>query len=81
MRQGWRRLKFLHWALPPSSIRLLIPGELAVDLFESMAYVGLVAFTMTGVRLVGSSAVPGLSNLHETNVRTYVHRDGRDPGV
>ena len=42
---------------------------------------GLVPFTMTGVRPVGLPAVPGLSNFHETNVRTYVHRAGRDPGV
>jgi uncharacterized protein YqjF (DUF2071 family) len=25
--------------------------------------------------------VPGLSRFHETNVRTYVHHAGRDPGV
>ncbi len=81
MRQGWQELMFLHWALPPASIRPLITGELELDLFEGMAYVGLVAFTMTGVRPVGLPAVPGLSNFHETNVRTYVHHRGRDPGV
>jgi uncharacterized protein YqjF (DUF2071 family) len=26
-------------------------------------------------------ALPGLSRFHETNVRTYVHVNGRDPGV
>ena len=81
MRQGWQELMFLHWALPPASIRPLITAELELDLFEGMAYVGLVAFTMTGVRPVGLPAVPGLSNFHETNVRTYVHHRGRDPGV
>jgi uncharacterized protein len=81
MRQGWHELLFLHWALPPASIRPLIPGELELDLLEGLAYVGLVAFTMTGVRPVGFPAVPGLSNFHETNVRTYVHHAGRDPGV
>jgi uncharacterized protein YqjF (DUF2071 family) len=25
--------------------------------------------------------VPGLSSFHEVNVRTYVHQDGREPGV
>ena len=35
---------------------------------------------MTGVRPVVLPAVPGLSNFHEVNVRTYVHR-GQDPGV
>ncbi len=36
---------------------------------------------MTGVRPICTPAIPSLSNFHETNVRTYVHRDGRDPGV
>jgi uncharacterized protein YqjF (DUF2071 family) len=36
---------------------------------------------MKGVRPVGLPAVPALSNFHETNVRTYVHFEGRDPGV
>ena len=25
--------------------------------------------------------MPGISNFHELNVRTYVHRDGQEPGV
>jgi hypothetical protein len=59
----------------------LLPPGLTLDTYEGRAYVGLVPFTMTGVRPVGLPAVPGLSNFHETNVRTYVHREGRDPGV
>ncbi len=59
----------------------LIPKELELDLFDGLGYVGLVPFTMTGVRPVGLPAVPGLSSFHETNVRTYVHIRGRDPGV
>ena len=81
MRQNWRELLFLHWAFAPELIRPLIPRELELDLFEGKAYVGLVPFTMTGVRPIGLPAVAGLSSFHETNVRTYVHVDGRDPGV
>ena len=33
------------------------------------------------MRPVGLPSVPGLSSFHETNVRTYVHRAGCDPGV
>ena len=50
-------------------------------MFEGTAYVGLVPFTMTGVRPVGLPAVAGLSSFHETNVRTYVRLADRDPGV
>ncbi len=81
MFQNWRSLLFLHWSLPADLIRPLLPADLTLDLYEGKAYVGLVLFTMKGVRPVGLPAVPGLSNFHETNVRTYVHRNGRDPGV
>jgi uncharacterized protein YqjF (DUF2071 family) len=81
MRQDWHHLLFLHWSVAPEQLRPLVPAGLDLDLFEGRAYVGLVPFTMTGVRPVGLPAVSGLSDFHETNVRTYVHRAGRDPGV
>jgi len=81
MRQNWLQLLFLHWVVASERLRPLVPAGLDLDLFEGRAYVGLVPFTMTGVRPVWAPAVPGLSNFHETNVRTYVHRAGRDPGV
>jgi uncharacterized protein YqjF (DUF2071 family) len=81
MRQDWHHLLFLHWVVAPEPLCRLIPAGLELDLFEGRAYVGLVAFTMTGVRPVWAPPVPGLSSFHETNVRTYVHHAGRDPGV
>jgi uncharacterized protein len=81
MRQNWRDLLFVHWPIPCESLRPLIPAPLELDLFEGTAYVGLIPFTMTGVRPIGLPAVAGLSSFHETNVRTYVHVGGRDPGV
>lgn len=81
MYHKWRSLSFLHWALPPTAVRPLVPAGLELDLFGGQAYVGLVPFTMLGVRPAGLPAAPGLSGFHETNVRTYVHRRGRDPGV
>ena len=81
MRQTWRDLLFVHWPISPEALRPLIPAQLELDLFEGTAYVGLVPFTMTGVRPVGLPAVAGLSSFHETNVRTYVRLADRDPGV
>jgi uncharacterized protein YqjF (DUF2071 family) len=81
MRQDWHHLLFLHWVVPAEGLRRLVPPGLDLDLFDGRAYVGLVPFTMTGVRPVWAPAVRGLSDFHETNVRTYVHRAGRDPGV
>jgi uncharacterized protein YqjF (DUF2071 family) len=81
MYQRWAKLLFLHWVVPADSLRPLLPPGLELDTFEDRAYIGLVPFTMTGVRPAGTPSFPPLSNFHETNVRTYVHRGGRDPGV
>lgn len=81
MYQRWAYLLFLHWPVPVSLLRPLVPSRLTIDTFGGQAYVGLVLFTMTGVRPVLLPAAPCLSNFHETNVRTYVHLDGKDPGV
>lgn len=81
MRQVWRQLGFLHWAVPAECLRGLVPDALEIDRFDGLAYVGLVPFTMTGVRPVWAPPVAGLSRFHEVNVRTYVHHQGRDPGV
>lgn len=80
MYQKWRRLSFIHWAFPPESIQPLLPKGVQIDTFGGLAYVGLVPFTMSGVRPRGLPAVPWLSNFHETNVRTYVLA-GNQPGV
>src|SRR5881628_708903 len=81
MFQNWHHLLFLHWEVPAEELQRLIPGELTIDTFEGIAYVGLVPFTVTGVRAVLTPPLPWISSFHEVNVRTYVHRNGRDPGV
>ncbi len=81
MRQTWKELLFLHWTLAPEQIRPLLPPQLELDLFEGKAYVGLVPFSMTGVRPTVAPALAGLSSFHETNVRTYVLDRGGNPGV
>jgi uncharacterized protein YqjF (DUF2071 family) len=81
MYQEWYHLLFVHWEVPAEPLRALLPPGLELDTYDGRAYVGLVPFTMRGVRPRGFPSVPGLSNFHETNVRTYVHKAGRDPGV
>ena len=78
--QRWQRLLFLHWPVPIDHMRALLPDSLEVDDYEGRAWVGVVPFTMRDVRPRFAPAVPGVSNFHELNVRTYVHEKGR-PGV
>ena len=81
MHQNWHHLLFLHWEIPAEELQRLIPPQLTIDTHEGKAYVGLVPFTMTGVRPVMTPPLPWISSFHEVNVRTYVHLGGRDPGV
>jgi uncharacterized protein YqjF (DUF2071 family) len=79
-RPRWGDLRFIHWAVTTEVLRPLVPEPLAIDTFEGEAYVGLVPFWMEGVRPRWAPERLAFRFL-ETNVRTYVHRDGHDPGV
>jgi uncharacterized protein len=81
MYQRWRTLLFLHWEVPAQALSPLLPSGLTLDTYEGRAFVGLVPFTMQGVRPALLPPFPPLSDFHETNVRTYVHHEGKDPGV
>ena len=86
MRQKWRDLLFLHYPCDPAEIQRLLPEGLSVDTYPDAdgvekAWIGLVPFLMKDVRLGPLPPLPGASTFEETNVRTYVHREGRDPGV
>jgi uncharacterized protein len=80
MAQSWHDLLFAHWPLPGPMLRPHIPARLAIDMFDGQAWLGVVPFRMSAVRLRGTPAVPGLSAFPELNVRTYVSVDGK-PGV
>ena len=73
MRQGWERLTFLHWPVPPERMRPLIPSQLEIDEFEGSAWLGLVPFEVTGL--------PYLLRFPETNLRTYVRGPAGERGI
>lgn len=81
MRQRWRELGFLHWPVDPSAVQERLPRGLTVDTFDGQAWVGVVPFRVEGARVSFLPPVPGVSRFLEVNTRTYVHREGRDPGV
>jgi uncharacterized protein len=77
--QRWRSLLFMHWPVPLDILQRLVPAKLELDLYENVAYVGVVPFEMEGVRPSWWPAACAMSFL-ETNVRTYVICNGQ-PGV
>jgi uncharacterized protein len=80
MYQSWGKLLFMHWPIDAEILRPLIPAQLSIDTFEGQAWIGVVPFTMWGIRASFLPPIPGASAFHELNVRTYVHHRGV-PGV
>jgi uncharacterized protein len=78
--QTWRDLLFAHWPLPVERLRRVVPPELPIDTFDGTAWLGIVPFRITGLRLRGMPPLPPVSRFLETNVRTYTTVDGR-PGI
>jgi uncharacterized protein YqjF (DUF2071 family) len=80
MAQSWHDLLFAHWPVDAAELCQLLPPQLQIDTFGSHAWLSVVPFRMSSVRLRGTPAIPRLSAFPELNVRTYV-TDGQRPGV
>ena len=80
MKQEWHELLFAHWSLPPEVLRPMIPPGLELETFDGDAWLGIVPFRMSGVRMRMAAALPWISAFPELNVRTYVTHNG-NPGV
>jgi uncharacterized protein len=78
--QRWHDLLFLHWDVSAEAVQQSLPAGLEPDLWQGRALLGVVPFTMRDVSPWWSPSVPGISNFHELNLRTYVIKDGI-PGV
>lgn len=69
MAQVWHDLLFAHWPMDPALMRARVPPALELDTFDGAAWLGVVPFRMSGVRLRGLPALAGLSAFPELNVR------------
>ena len=80
--QNWGKLHFMHWRINADFLRPLIPAALEIDTFAGSAWIAITPFTIWDARPFPPviPALPGLSSMHELNVRTYVHLEGV-PGV
>ena len=77
--QEWRNLLFMHWPVDPHALRKLVPAALQLDLYDGVAWVGIVPFTMHNI---APWWLPKTFAFHflECNLRVYVTHRG-EPGV
>lgn len=68
----WHDLLFLHWPVEAASLQPFLPQGLLVDTREGQGWIGVVPFTMSGIRARYVPAIPRTSAFPELNVRTYV---------
>jgi uncharacterized protein len=80
MAQSWHDLLFAHWPVEAAVLRAKVPAQLEIDTFLGQAWMAVVPFRMSGVRLRWTPSLPWLSKFPELNVRTYVVATGK-PGV
>jgi uncharacterized protein len=75
--QEWNNALFLHFKVAADKLRPLVPGVLDLDERDGSTWMSMVAFTMQRIHPRGLFPVPGVSDLEEFNVRTYVSHQGR----
>ncbi|MFB5760891.1 YqjF family protein [Paenibacillus medicaginis] len=80
MKQVWNKLLLAHWPVRQEELLPCIPDGLELDLWEGEAWLSLIPFYITGLRLRGTPPVLWLSRFAELNVRTYVTCGGK-PGI
>lgn len=77
MAQTWHDLLFAHWPVDASHLRSLVPSALELDTFEGRAWIGVVPFRMSGVRVRFTPPLPWIGAFPELNLRTYVKYRGK----
>ncbi|WP_420422031.1 YqjF family protein [Simkania sp.] len=80
MIQSWKNLFFLHFSLDPLVVKSLLPDQLALDLYDGKAYLGIVGFEMKSIHF---HPVPWFCypSFYELNLRTYVKLPNGKPAI
>jgi uncharacterized protein YqjF (DUF2071 family) len=81
MGQTWADLLFAHWRVAADDLRPYVPAELEIEEHDGSAWIGVVPFRLTNLRLRGTLPLPRVSSFLELNVRTCVRAHDGTPGV
>lgn len=77
MMQQWRQILFMHQRLPQRTVEPHLPPGLELDTYEGDAWISVIPFRVSKVRLRGLPPIPFLNSFLQVNVRTYVKRNGK----
>jgi uncharacterized protein len=80
MGQTWESLLFAHWRVDADALRRLVPETLRLQTHDGSAWLGIMPFRVSALRLRGTLPLPIVSSFLELNVRTYVTAGGK-PGI
>jgi uncharacterized protein YqjF (DUF2071 family) len=80
MKQYWKNLFFIHYAIPKDLVEEILPPNILCDSLNGKSYLGVVGFTMQKTNL---AKFPYFSYppFHELNLRTYVKLQGGKKAV
>ncbi|RDW18329.1 hypothetical protein CWR48_12165 [Oceanobacillus arenosus] len=76
MRQKWEHLLFISYPVSVEMIKGLLPPGLDIDTFAGKAWISIIPFKVSKMRIRNLSALPFLGSYLELNVQTYVKRKG-----
>ncbi|GAB3792554.1 YqjF family protein [Virgibacillus kimchii] len=80
MTQKWEDLLFLNFPVSAETMRQQIPERLELDTYEGKAWITVIPFRITDMRMRMLPSFPYIRKFLELNVRTYVKKDGV-PGI
>src|SRR6185312_832264 len=71
---------FVHWRVDHDELQRHVPESVELQTFDGSAWLGVVPFLLTALRVRGLPPLPRVSTFTELNVRTCVTHDGRPGG-
>ena len=80
MRQRWEDLLLLHWPVREEIVRDTLPDDLRVDLFQGQAWLSVVGFKLSELRISPFRWIPWPA-FWEINLRTYVKDRHGNKGI
>jgi uncharacterized protein YqjF (DUF2071 family) len=78
--QQWKNVLFLHIPVEPEVVKPFLPNGLTLDIISGYAWLSVVLFTVTDLRMRFLPFLPLLPSFNEMNLRTYVKSEDK-PGI